>query len=133
MSYQTVDPTPFMPRGFQRLEVQGRKLMVRACTRRAMLTHEDWAIVCIDPPPENEVHFSNVKDVIHEFLVHHIWVCIRDIQRSHLGQALVRFEHIYDRDNLIAQSQLPYGDITLSFVKHNEGRNWRLMKFNREC
>jgi hypothetical protein len=25
----------------------------------------------------------------------------------------VRFEHIYDRDNLIAQSPLPYGDITL--------------------
>jgi hypothetical protein len=44
----------------------------------------------------------------------------------------VRFEHIYDRDNLIAQSPLPYGDITLFFVKHNKGRNWRLMEFNRE-
>jgi hypothetical protein len=133
MAYQTVDPAPFMPWGFQRIEVQGRKILVRACTRRVMLPREDWAIVCIDPLPENEVHFPNVRDVIHEFLIHHRRVRIRDIQRTHLGQALVRFEHIYGRDNLIAQSPLPYGDVTLSFVKHNDGHNWRLMEFNREC
>jgi hypothetical protein len=55
------------------------KLMVRACTRRVMLTHKDWAIVCIDPLPENEVHFPNVTNVVHEFLVHHRRVRIRDI------------------------------------------------------
>jgi hypothetical protein len=86
---------------------------MRACTRRAMPTHEDWVIVCIDPLPENDVHFPNIRDVIHEFLVHHRRVCIRDIQKTHLGQVLVRFDHIYDRDNLIAQRPLPYGDVTL--------------------
>jgi hypothetical protein len=115
------------------LEVQGRRLMARACTRRAMLTHEDWAIVCINPLPVDEVHFPNVREVIHEFLVHDRRVCIRDIQKSHLGQALVRFEHIYDRDDFIAQSTHPYGDVTFTFTKHNNGRNSRPIEFNREC
>jgi hypothetical protein len=42
-------------------------------------------------------------------------------------------KHIYDRDNLIAQSPHPYQDVTFSFVKHNEGRNWRRVEYNREC
>jgi hypothetical protein len=44
----------------------------------------------------------------------------------------VRFDHIYDRDNLIAQCPLPYGDVAFTFTKHNEGRNWKLIEFNRE-
>jgi hypothetical protein len=46
---------------------------------------------------------------------------------------LVRFENIYDRDNYIAWSPHPYGDVTFTFVKHNEGRNWRMMEYNCEC
>jgi hypothetical protein len=46
---------------------------------------------------------------------------------------LVRFEHIYDRDNYVACSPRPYGDVQLTFVKDNEGRNWRMMEFNCEC
>jgi hypothetical protein len=53
--------------------------------------------------------------------------------KIHLGQALVYFEHIYDRDSFVALSPRPYGDVTLSFTKHNEGRNWQLMEFNRKC
>jgi hypothetical protein len=105
--------------------------MARACSCRPMATHEDWAIITIHPLPKDEVHFPNVKEVVHEFLVHHKRIRTRDIQRTHLGWTLVRFDHIYDRDNLIAQSPHPYGDVSLTFVKHNEGRNWRLIEFNR--
>jgi hypothetical protein len=111
----------------------GRKMMVKACTRWAMLTHEDWAIVTINPLPADEVLFHNVREVVHEFLVHHRRLRIRDIQKPHLGQAMVRFEHIYDKDNMIAQGPQPYGDVSFSFTRHNEGRNWRLIEFNREC
>jgi hypothetical protein len=90
-------------------------------------------IINIAPMPMDEVHFPNARDVIHEFLVYQRMVRIRDIQKTHLEQALVRFDYIYDRDNLIAQSPLTYGDFAITFTKHNEGRNWRLIEFNREC
>jgi hypothetical protein len=41
MAYQLADPSPFMPRGFQQLQVQGHRMMTRACTRRALHMHED--------------------------------------------------------------------------------------------
>jgi hypothetical protein len=87
----------------------------------------------IDPLPQHQAHFAAIRDVANEFLLQHKRVRIREIQKSHLGQALVRFEHIYDRDNMIAQSPHPYGDVAFSFVKHNEGRNWRSVEYNREC
>jgi hypothetical protein len=54
------------------------------------------------------------------------------MQKSHLAQALVRFEHIYDRDNLITHSPHPYGDVYFSFLKHNEG-HWKALEYNQEC
>jgi hypothetical protein len=107
--------------------------MVRACTHWAMATHEDWAIVNIQPLPQEEALFPNVREILHEFLVHPRRIHIRDIQRTHLGLALVRFEHIYDRDNHFALNPLSYGDVSISITKHYEGRNWRLIEFNREC
>jgi hypothetical protein len=107
--------------------------MTRAVARRQPPLHEDWAILTIQPLPQHEVHFPVVKEIVREFLVQHKGVRVRDIQRSHLGQVLVRFEHIYDRESLVALSPHPYGDAYFSFSKHNEGRNWRLMEYNREC
>jgi hypothetical protein len=107
--------------------------MSRAVARRASQSHEDYAILFIDPLSQHQVHFAAIRDVANEFLLQHKRVQIWEIQKSHLGQALVRFEHIYDRDNLIAQSPHPYGDVAFSFVKHNEGRNWRSVEYNHEC
>jgi hypothetical protein len=50
-----------------------------------------------------------------------------------LGQALVRFENIYDRDLLVNSSPHPYDGVNFSLVKHNEGHNWRALNFNRGC
>jgi hypothetical protein len=41
MAYHVADRSPFMPRGFQKPEVQGRKVMARACTLRALSLHEN--------------------------------------------------------------------------------------------
>jgi hypothetical protein len=123
MAYHLSNLSHFLPTGFHHLHVPSRKLMARACTCRAPRLHEDWAIVTVNQLPLNEMVFANVREVIHEFLVHRRHVRIRDIQKSHLGQALIRFEHIYDRDNFVAQSSHPYGDVTFSFTKHDEGRN----------
>lgn len=28
---------------------------------------------------------------------------------------------------------MQFGDVTITFVEHNRGRNWRAVNFNREC
>jgi hypothetical protein len=63
--------------------------------------HEDWAIINIHPLPAHEVLFPAVRDVIREYLVEHRRVGVRDIQRSHLGQVLVQFYSVLERDNLV--------------------------------
>jgi hypothetical protein len=133
MAIQMADPQPFMPRGFHRLEVQGRKHMAHVVARREPSVNEDWAILSIGPLPQAALIFANIKEVSLEFLVQHKRIQIRDIQKTQLDQGLVRFVHIYDRDHLITQSPHPYGDVYFSFTKHNEVRNWRRIEYNREC
>lgn len=45
----------------------------------------------------------------------------------------MQFRHIRDRDRLIRDSPHAFGDVFISFTKHNEGRNWRRVHFNRVC
>jgi hypothetical protein len=131
MAFQLADPQPFLPRGFEHLEVHGRKHMSRSVVGREQFVHEEWVILSIEPFPLHEVIFANIREVSLEFLVQHKRVQIRDIQKTQLGQALVQFVHIYDRDRLISQSPHPYGDVNFSFSKHNEGRNWLQVEYNR--
>jgi hypothetical protein len=60
-------------------------------------------------------------------------VRVHDIQPTHLGQALVQFMRIHDQDPLLNNSPHLYGDVEFTLVRHNRGRNWRVMNFNREC
>jgi hypothetical protein len=60
----------------------------------------------------------------------HMNVEIRDIQSSHLGQALVHFDNIFDHDMLVNNSLHPYGGVNFQVVLHNECRNWRAIQFN---
>jgi hypothetical protein len=115
------------------MELHHRELMVRAVTRRQPPTHEDFAIISIHPLPQQPLQFLAVREIVHEFLEEHLNVRIREIQRTHLGQALVRFVHAHDRDLLIHTSPHPYGDVSFSLVRHNRARNWRAMHFNQEC
>jgi hypothetical protein len=84
MAYQQVDLRLFTPNGFQPMEVQHCELMVRAVMRHAPPTHEDFAIVSINPLPDNVLQFVAVHEVVHEFLDEHMNVRIRDIQPTHL-------------------------------------------------
>jgi hypothetical protein len=58
-------------------------------------------------------------------------VCVREILRTHLGQGLVHFVHAHDRDLMVNHSPDPYGGVDFTVVRHNQGRNWRAMQFNR--
>lgn len=56
----------------------------------------------------------------------------RSIQHSHLGQALIQFARVPDRDTLVLNSPHQFDNVCISFVRHNQGRNWRRVPFNRE-
>lgn len=86
----------------------------------------------IHPFPD-EVHFPNVREVLEEFLdvVKHVGV--RSIQQCRIGEAYVQFQHVRDRDKLVSDSPHVFEDIFISFTKHDAGRNWRRVYFNRLC
>jgi hypothetical protein len=89
--------------------------------------HEDWAIINIHPLPEHEVLFPAVRDVIREYLVEHRRVGVRDIQRSHLGQVLVQFYSVLERDNLVLLGPQQYLDATFTALRHNDAWNHRAL------
>jgi hypothetical protein len=71
MAFQSADPAPFMPRGFQRLEVPGGRVMARVVSRKAPPMHDDWALLFIEPLPQHHVSFGAIRDVANEFLLQH--------------------------------------------------------------
>jgi hypothetical protein len=79
------------------------------------------------------MNFAAVQDVLFAFFEEHLNLQVRECQPSHLGQALVRFENSHARDLLVTQSPFQFGDVQVSIIRHNEGRNWRALQFNREC
>jgi hypothetical protein len=107
--------------------------MARAVMCPPPRVHEDYAIVSIDPLPNHSLQFPVVHEVLEELLVEHLHVGIRDIQPTHLGQALVHFENLFDRDLLITNSPHPYGGVNFTVVRHNAAHNWRAVQFNQEC
>jgi hypothetical protein len=133
MAYHRADPTPFKPRGMTVLNIPNRPIMVRTMAhRRPRARNEDLAIVTIDPIPGNVLHFPIVEEVIRE-CCHSKRAPVKEVQPTHLGQGFVRFQHDYDRDRMVSDSPHLYGGSYFSFVKDNQGRNWRSLTFNFEC
>jgi hypothetical protein len=128
-----IDAAPFVPRGFQLLHVEGRTAVQRVVLPRRSRRHEDYAIATINPMPEGQVHFDNIRDVLGDFLDNSARVGFRDIQKCPFGQAYVQFAHLRDRDRMVEQSPRVFQDVSISFVKHNEGINWRRSYLEREC
>ena len=72
-------------------------------------------------------------DVLEEFLQEEAHVGFTEIQPCPFGEAYIRFTNVKDRDRLIQQGPHAFGDVFISFTKHNQGRNWRRVHFNRTC
>jgi hypothetical protein len=133
VAYRHVDPEPFLPPGFSASVVLHREIMARSVTRRLPPLHEDWAIISIQPLPDHEITFPAVRDVVREYLVEHRRLGVRDIQRSHLGQVLVKFSSVLERDNLVLLGPQQYLDASFTAQRHNDAWNHRALFFNREC
>jgi hypothetical protein len=107
--------------------------MVRTVTRPQPSAHDDWGIVLVQPLPEHEVNFHFFDDIVREYLLEVRHVRIRSVQRSHLGQALVRFQFIFDRDNLVAMGPQQALGFTFTVIRHNAAWNQQALYFNHEC
>jgi hypothetical protein len=101
--------------------------MVRSVSQRLPPMHEDWAIINIHPLPEHEVLFPAVRDVVREYLVEHRRASVRAIQRSHLGQVIVQFRSVLERDNLVLLGPQQYLDATFTAVRNNDAWNHRAL------
>lgn len=133
MAYFRVNPVPFIPRRLNRMEVQGRKPMERVVLMPPRNRIHDLVIASIDPMPEHQVQFQAIRAVVTNFLNNGQRVEFTDMQPTHLRQAFVRFRNAFDEDRLIEMSPFQFGEISISFVDHNKGRNWQAVNFNREC
>jgi hypothetical protein len=133
MAYQRADPRPFLPPNFQWVDIPNREFMCRAVApMHPPPANEDLAIVTFDPLPGNVLNFGAVRNLVREFLISR-HINPRGIMPCHLGQAYVRFHHAYERDQMVNLSPMVLGNVHISFVKHNEGRNWRRVFFNDDC
>jgi hypothetical protein len=104
MAFQFVDPAPFIPRGYNRVLIPGRRPMSRVILGRPSRRNLDLAIATVHPLPQHQVHFNVIRDVLADFLGVQAQVGFRSIQPCPLGQAFVRFNTYHDRDQLIRNS-----------------------------
>jgi hypothetical protein len=133
MAYHFVDPAPFLTQGFIAEQVAHQEIMVRDATRPQSMTREDWGIVLVNPLLEHEVNFQVLEEMVQEYLVGFRNLQVRAIQRTHLGQALVRFRYVFDRYNLVALGPQQALGFTFTVITHNEAWNQQALNFNHEC
>jgi hypothetical protein len=63
------------------------------------------------------MQFAAIQDVIHVFLEDHLRIIVREIQPTHLGQALVRVVNTHDRDLLVQSSPYHVGMFSYLLIR----------------
>jgi hypothetical protein len=132
MAFNFVDPTPFIPRGFNRAMIPNRKMMSRVILGRPASCNTDATITTIHPMPHHQVPFNAIRDVLHEFLRDRARVGYTYIQPCPFGQPYNKFNYFHDQDQLIHNIPHQFGDVQISFVEHNRGPNHRSVTMNYE-
>jgi hypothetical protein len=120
-----VDPYPFLiaglvvEYGWNRL-VRGRMALGGEPTRE----HEDFAIVMINPMPQEAAQQRLTLNLVCDFLEHAQHVQVLELHLSPLGLALVGLRNVRQRDQLIRDSPFHMGQQSIvTVVKHDEGFN----------
>lgn len=65
------NPAPFLPEGFHAIEVANRPARARYICNSFEPANEELAIATILPMAQGEVFFTNVHEILDEFLVEH--------------------------------------------------------------
>jgi hypothetical protein len=120
-----IDPKPFVPHNFQIQHITGRVATKWVVVLRRPREHEQYVIATIHPFLEGLVLFDNVRDGLWEYLTEVARVGFVSLQSCPFGAAYVQFRNVSDRDILISSCPNQFGDVIVSFVKHDEGSSWR--------
>jgi hypothetical protein len=107
--------------------------MVRAFAQRNLQHNNDVAIITMDPMPQHQVPFTEIRDDIVQFLAKHKHIPFRSVQPCHLGQAYVQFNSCLDHDALVSGSPHHWLGQNFTFDNHDASRNRRAMEFNHDC
>lgn len=132
MPLRFVDPEPFIPQGFNRVMIEGRRPVSRAIVGRQPRRNSDLAIALITPMPNHQISFNDIREVLDDFLRDHMHVHFRSIQPCPFGQAFIRFNAYYDRGRLIHDSPHAFGDVSISFIPHDRAWNHKKVTLNYE-
>ncbi|SPT17505.1 unnamed protein product [Triticum aestivum] len=118
------DPLPFLPFGYQPLQVEGRPARVRVVCGHIHRKNENLAMATIIPMPAGEVHFANVREILSEFLTTHKRLGFQKISKCPLGQAFVQLHSVFDRDELVLQNLRNFADIRNAVKSFSTFMEW---------
>lgn len=89
MPLRFVDLAPFIPHGFQRVMVEGRRSVARVIMGRQPRLNGDLAIATIHPAPNHHVSFTGIRNILDDFLREHQRVLYRTNSRVLLGRLML--------------------------------------------
>jgi hypothetical protein len=96
--------------------------------------HEDYAIVTINPPPQEAAQLRPTLNMVCDFLEHTQRVQVLESHLSPLGLGLIKLRTVPQRDQLVCASPFHMGQHNIvSVVKHDEGINSRSCNYSRVC
>jgi hypothetical protein len=96
--------------------------------------HEDYAIVTINPPPQEAAQLRPTLNMVCDFLEHTQRVQVLESHLSPLGLGLIKLPTVPQRDQLVRASPFHMGQHNIvSVVKHDEGINSRSCNYSRVC
>ena len=130
-----VDPERFLPLGLQVQEpwaAEARPARIYVTSQTPMpRRHESCALAILDPrPPAAEIDGLLQQIADHIFAQHQSEVI--SFSESSVGFGLYRLEDQLHRDLLVESAAVPFGNgRLLSFVRHDEGPNFRASVFTR--
>ncbi|KAM0874673.1 hypothetical protein ACQ4PT_037292 [Festuca glaucescens] len=129
MANFAVDPTRFAPAGMQVFEPWGAHERPARMYVTASVTpprrHESWAIAELIPRPVGD-EVDQVLEQVTQHIVKDLQFEVISFAESAVGLGLFRMVDSVIRDLLVNTPQIPFGHgRTLSFVKHDEGSNFR--------
>lgn len=109
--------------GHQRINVAGRPARVRILAGAVPTANEEWAIATIVPMPNLPVQFNTIREVLSDFITEVKHLGFSEISSCPFGQAYVKLNSVFDRDELVRNSLHQFTDVHVIFEKHNQGMN----------
>lgn len=83
--------------------------------------------------PNLPVQFNTIREILSDFLTDVKHMGFSEISQCPFGQAYVKLDNVFDRDELVRNSPHPFTNVHVIFETHNKCINWRRVTLNREA